>query len=87
MYKNLRELWDSCTIRRESNDCPYWPESCGECSLVQWYLIKLPKCWKVHDWEKDSIEDKKQLATLLHAHITGNCRGYCLFCEIERIPI
>jgi hypothetical protein len=87
MYKGMKDLWDSCVIRREANDCEHWPEFCEECGLVKYYLIKLPRCWKLYDWNKDSEDDRAQLASLLHAHITGNCRAWCLFCEIERIPI
>jgi hypothetical protein len=87
MYKGMKDLWDSCVIRREANDCEHWPEDCGSCILVEYHMIKLPRCWEIFDWNRDCIEDKNQLATLIHAHITGNCKRYCLFCEIERIPI
>lgn len=87
MYQGMKNLWDSCVIRREDSNCDHWPEFCESCVLVKMYLIKLPYCWDIHKMDFDSVDDKKQLATLIHSHITGNCGGYCLFCEVERIPI
>lgn len=73
-------------IRRENKDCDHWPE-CEECVLVKLYLVKLPHCWDVAAMDYECEGDKYQLATLVHSHIVGKCGGYCLFCEVERIPI
>lgn len=87
MWESMKVRWDNCAIRHEDKNCDYWPEDCELCPLVQYYLIKLPKCWRAMDMNSDCEDDRKQLSMLIHSHITGNCGGYCLFCEVERIPI
>lgn len=86
MYKGMKELWESCVVRREESDCAHWPE-CEECTLVVLHLIKLPSCWDTHTMDFACEDDRKQLAMLIHSHITGTCGMNCLFCEVERIPI
>ena len=87
MYKGMNDLWHICTIRNEDSICPKWPEECEDCVLVAFYLVKLPKCWSSIDMDYESEDDRHQLATLLHAHLIGKCDWYCIFCEVERIPI
>ena len=86
MYWKMRSLWDSCVMREEENDCDDWPE-CENCPLVEFNLIKLPKCWNAMEMDFDSEDDKLQLSLLVLSHITGKCGNHCLFCELEKIPI
>ena len=87
MYTRLRSLWNKCVIRDESHDCDYWPEECEECLLVEFYLVKLPRCWKREEMDVASKDDLLQLHQLLMEHLKVDCRRGCTFCAIERIPI
>lgn len=84
MYNKMIDLWERCTMREELNDCDHWPE-CEDCLLVDLRVVSLPKCWRIEEMDKDSIDDKLQLCQLLMAHNTGRCGRDCLFCEVERL--
>lgn len=86
MFKGVRNLWDSCVIRREANNCRHWPQ-CESCILVTLCLIKLPEGWDQQEIDAESEGDREQLSMLILSHITGRCGTYCLFCEVERIPL
>lgn len=69
----------------ESGECEKWPE-CADCELVLGGYVKEPKPrqWLYYTEDEEVMECHRKLML----HVKGECNSrFCIFCDIESIPL